>query len=60
MERYYTVAEVSAQTGIPKRTLYDAIKAGRLRAVTPNGSRRGMRVRAEWVEEWLSHETARR
>lgn len=30
MERYYTVSEISERTGVPRRTLYDAINAGRL------------------------------
>jgi len=53
MDRYYTVAEVSKLTGIPKRTIYDAIEKGRLRAIVPNGCRRGYRVKAEWVTDWL-------
>lgn len=54
MDHYYTIAEVSEQTGFPKRTLYDAVKSGKLRVALPNGSKRGMRTTAAWVNEWLS------
>ena len=60
MERTYTVAEVSAQTGIPRRSIYNAIKAGRLRAMTPNGTVRGLRTTEQWVAEWIERESARR
>ena len=60
MEHYYTVQEVHELTGIPKRTLYDAIKAGKLRTVTPNGTTRGMRTTRQWVEGWLGVTNARR
>lgn len=57
--RWQTVAEVSESTGIPSRTIYDAIRSGRLRSVTPNGARRGMRTTEAWVEEWLDGKTPR-
>lgn len=60
MKRTYTVAEVSAQTGIPRRSVYAAIRSGRLRAMTPNGTTRGMRTTRQWVEEWLGVTNARR
>lgn len=51
MERYYTVTQVAEITGIPRRTIYDAIRDGRLRVLVPNGNRRGMRVsEAAWRE----------
>lgn len=53
MERYYTVAEVSAITGIPRRTVYAAMSAGLLAYVTPNGGKRGRRVRERDVSAWL-------
>ena len=59
MTRYYTVAEVAEATGIPRRTIYDAIKAGLLRALTPNGAKRGMRTTEAWVDEWLEKATRR-
>lgn len=59
MERYYTVSEVSKLTGIPRRTIYDAIDAGRLRTITPNGCVRGKRTKEAWVVEWLEGKTRR-
>lgn len=60
MERYYTVAEVAEMTGIPRRTIYDAMSAGRLAYVVPNGGTRGRRVRERDVAEWLEGERAAR
>lgn len=60
MERYYTVSEISERTGVPRRTLYDAINAGRLEALVPNGCRRGWRVsESEW-ERYVRENTRRR
>lgn len=53
MERYYTVAEVSEITRIPRRTVYAAMSAGLLAYVTPNGGTRGRRVRERDVAAWL-------
>lgn len=51
MERYYTVSEISERTGVPRRTLYDAINAGRLEALVPSGCRRGWCVsESAWAE----------
>lgn len=60
MERYYTIQEVSEQTRIPRRSIYDAVRQGLLRTVTPNGSTRGMRTTEAWVNEWLGGGKARR
>ena len=58
MERYYTVAEVAEITGIPKRTIYAAMSAGLLAYTTPNGGKRGRRVRECDVAAWLEGERA--
>ena len=47
----YTVREVSLATGVPASTLYDEVRAGRLRSLRPNG--RGKLLRPEWVDEWI-------
>ena len=60
MKRTYTVAEVSAQTGIPRRSVYAAIRSGRLRAMTPNGTVSGLRTTEQWVAEWMERESTRR
>lgn len=59
MERYYTVSEISERTGIPRRTLYDAINAGRLAALVPNGCRRGWRVSESAWSEYVRQNTRR-
>lgn len=60
MERYYTVREISERTGIPRRTIYDAINAGRLAALMPNGCRRWWRVsESEW-ERYVRENTRKR
>lgn len=58
MERYYTVAEVSEITRIPRRSVYAAMSAGLLAYVTPNGGKRGRRVRERDVAAWLEGERA--
>lgn len=47
----YSVREVSAATGVPASTVYEEVKAGRLRAFRPNS--RGKLIRPEWVDEWI-------
>ena len=59
MERYYTVSEISERTGIPRRTLYDAINAGRLAALVPSGCRRGWRVSESAWSEFVKANTRR-
>ena len=59
MERYYTVSEISERTGIPRRTLYDAIDTGRLAALVPNGCRRGWRVSESAWSEFVKANTRR-
>lgn len=49
----YTVADTSRYLGIPLTTLYDEIRAGRLRAFMPAGKKRGMKVMVTAVDEWL-------
>lgn len=49
----YTVADTSRYLGIPLKTLYDEIHAGRLRAFMPAGKKRGMKVMVTAVDEWL-------
>lgn len=51
--RSYTVREAAELTGFPERTLRDAIRAGTLHAMLPNGRKRGMRIRAEDLRSWF-------
>lgn len=53
LPRTYTVADVHKMTGIPRRTIYDAIERGELRATVFNGNKRGKRMLEEWVLDWI-------
>ena len=53
LERYYTVREVSEATGVPVRTLYDAIARGDLQRLVPHGCVRGWRLSEQAVRDWL-------
>lgn len=59
MQRYMTVAEVARCTGIPKRTLYDAIAREEMPVLAPNGCKRGWRIGEKDVERWLRESTRR-
>lgn len=49
LERFYTVAELVEYTGFKKSAINAAIRAGRLKAVAPNG---GTRYRMISESEW--------
>ena len=51
LERYYTVREVSERTGIPVRTIYDAISRGDLQRLVPHGCVRGWRLSEQAVRD---------
>lgn len=57
LERYYTVREVSERTGIPVRTIYDAIARGDLQRLVPHGCVREWRLSEQAVHEWLDGKT---
>jgi excisionase family DNA binding protein len=48
-----TVAESAERARVGRKTIYRAIKAGRLRAAVIGG-RRDFRILAEWIDEWLT------
>ena len=50
LERWFTVAELSEQTGFKKSAINASIRAGRLKAKAPNG---GTRYRMISESEWL-------
>lgn len=52
MDRYLSVSELSEAYGIPRRTVYDAIKRGDIAVFVPNGCVRGYRVRVDEFERW--------
>lgn len=49
----YTAREVASLTGFPLTTVYQAVRDGSLRAMRPNGTSRGARVRPEAIREWM-------
>lgn len=53
IERRYTIAELSAMSGIPKRTLQRAAQRGWLQTDKPNGSSRGQRATEAAFERYL-------
>ena len=57
LERYYTVREVSEATGVPVRTIYDAISRGDLQRLVPHGCVRGWRLSEQAVRDWLDGKT---
>jgi hypothetical protein len=48
----YTLREVSAATGVARRTLDEEVRAGRLRTFVPPGRSRGRLVMPAWFDEW--------
>lgn len=55
--RLYTVVEASEITGVPASTLYDEMRAGRLKYMLPRGRSRGRRIEREWLDEWIREAT---
>lgn len=53
LERYHSVAQLSERTGIPKRTIYDAIERGELAVFVPNGCVRGYRIAESEAMRWI-------
>lgn len=49
----YSITEVAKATGMPRSTLDEERKSGRLKAFIPPGRRRGWLVRCEWFDEWF-------
>lgn len=51
--RLYTVAEAAEEWGVSTATLYREIKSGNLRAKKRRGTKKGYRLTAELMEEWI-------
>jgi hypothetical protein len=49
----YSLAEVHEMTNIPLRSLYEQVRAGSLRIVTPYGAKRGWRVTRRELVRYL-------
>lgn len=59
IERSMSVSELSEASGVPRRTIYDAIERGELARFAPNGCSRGWRVRASEFARWVQAREAR-
>jgi excisionase family DNA binding protein len=49
---WLTTKEACARARVSKRVIYDAVKAGRLRAAIIDG-RGDYRFREEWIDAWI-------
>lgn len=50
----YTVSQLESLTGVNRQSIYRAVRLGRLSAVYPNGSARGMRVFGSDFLDWIA------
>lgn len=57
MERTYSVQEIEDLTGVSYQSVYRAVRSGRLQAVYPNGTRRGMRIKESEYLRWIETST---
>jgi excisionase family DNA binding protein len=53
---WLTVHDAAAHANVCRDTIYDACERGELRHVRVSG-RRAIRMRAEWIDEWLARYT---
>ncbi len=49
---WLTVLQAAAEAQVGKKTIYNAVKAGRLRAARI-GNRRDIRIHRDWIRQWL-------
>ena len=52
IEGWLNVGDAAKHAGISRDTIYTAVERGELRHVRLGG-RRAIRLRVEWVDEWL-------
>lgn len=55
----YSVAQVAELLGFGVHRVYDAVQGGELRAYTPNGCKKGMRIMGAWLLDWMEKGAAR-
>lgn len=53
----YDVGDTCKYTGLSRRTLYEEVRAGRLRALVPKGRTKGYRIKPEDVDIWVRENT---
>lgn len=49
----FRISELAEISGVTVNTLYNEVQAGRLRAMVPEGRKRGMRVTYKDFDEWI-------
>lgn len=54
----YSVPDAARVLGYSPSLLYGEIERGRLGAMKPQGARRGIKMRAEWLDAWMDGNTA--
>ena len=57
MERHERVATLAKESGIPARSLYAAIERGEMKALRPNGCKRGWRIARGEFARWVASKT---
>jgi excisionase family DNA binding protein len=50
-DRWFSPREAALELGVGRRTIYNAIQSGELRAAFANG--RDLRIRATWLRSWI-------
>lgn len=55
-KQWLTVVEAAVYAGLCRDTIYTACEAGALRHVRVGG-RRAIRLRPDWIDEWLERHT---
>ena len=53
----YSVLDAAKVLGYSPSLIYSEIEHGRLKAMKPQGARRGIKMRAEWLDGWMDSNT---
>ena len=53
----YSVLDAAKVLGYSPSLFYGEIESGRLKAMKPQGARRGIKMRAEWLDGWMDSNT---
>jgi excisionase family DNA binding protein len=56
MKLWLNVADAAEHAGVCRDTIYTAVERGELRHVRIGG-RRSIRIKAQWLDEWLERHT---
>lgn len=56
-DRFETIATLAKESGIPARAIYTALERHEVKALRPNGCKRGWRIRRGEFERWIESKT---